>query len=219
MTQQLCCTLASNCIQDQFRFWANLIKTKKENDLAIWPQPNRTVSAEPNKLNKSNPNPNPNRKKFLHLRPPQRLFSYHVSCADGLQPVTELCELWSLGMKTRQSNCSHKFKHAELEIDSVFPPVSDDIDCVYSSCCSNLYDSLAYSTVGCILYHRVPCTGSRLGECHIMSARLFFWVKETPSLLLSVHALNSMVSPCCLSKRLLQCKLSFNNTILIFLWR
>lgn len=65
-------------------------------------------------------------------------------------------------MKTKQSNCSHKFKYAEVEINSVFPPVSDDIDCVYSSCCSNLYDSLAYSTVGCILDHRVSWTGSRL---------------------------------------------------------
>lgn len=141
-------------------------KNKKENNLAIWPQPDHTVSAESNKLNKSKPSPkpDPDLKQFLHLRPSQFLFSDHVSCSDGLQPFTELCELWSLGMKTRPSNCSHKFKHAEVAINSVFPPVSDDIDCVYSSCCSNLYDSLAYSTVGCILDHRVSWTGSRLNR-------------------------------------------------------
>lgn len=39
--------------------------------------------------------------QFLSLRSPQLLFFDHVSCSDGLQPITELCKLWPLKKKAQ----------------------------------------------------------------------------------------------------------------------
>lgn len=45
--------------------------------------------------------------QFPHLRPPQRFFFDHMSASDGLQPITELCELWPLKRKKQIGSSLH----------------------------------------------------------------------------------------------------------------